>query len=119
MRKENFKEEINVTGNELLAKVKELIEEGKARRIIIKNDKGNVLIEVPLHVGAAVGAAGLIIAPILAAIGAIAALVTNCTIVVVKDENHSVMPNEDEKVENTSNIGDSKEEVNQDSIAKD
>ncbi len=113
MNKDFTEEEYKVSGNELHSKVKELINEGKARRIIIKNDKGHVIIEVPLHVGAAVGAASLIIAPILAAIGAIAAIVTNCTIVVVKDDNtkkddapKDKIPNDD--VSKNDNIGDSK-----------
>lgn len=85
MEKE-YKEEWKVNGKDLLGKVKELVKEGKARRIIIKNEKGNVLIEVPLNVGATVGAVGILFAPVLAAIGAIAALVTDCTVVVVKKE---------------------------------
>ncbi|MDO8620145.1 MAG: DUF4342 domain-containing protein [bacterium] len=85
MEKE-YKEEWKVSGKDLLAKVRELINEGKVRRIIIKNEKGNTLIEVPLHVGAVVGAVGVIFAPVLAAVGAIAALVTECTVVVVKEE---------------------------------
>ncbi len=85
MEKE-YKEEWKVNGSELLTTVRKLIDEGKARRIIIKNEKGDTLIEVPLNVGAAVGAAGLIFAPVLAAVGAIATLVTRCTVVVMKRE---------------------------------
>jgi hypothetical protein len=59
-----------------------LIKEGNARRIIIKNDKGESIIEIPLTIGAV----GAIIAPVLAAVGALAALLTNCTIVVVKKD---------------------------------
>lgn len=77
---EPHEEEFKVTGEELLRKVKELIAAGNARRIIIKNEAGVSLIEVPLTLGAV----GALIAPALAAIGALAALVTNCTIVVVK-----------------------------------
>ena len=73
-------EEFSVNGEELLKKVKELIDAGNARRIIIKNDKDVVLIEIPL----AIGALGAVLLPALAAVGAIAALVTKCTIVVVK-----------------------------------
>lgn len=74
------KEEFKVSGSELKDRVKKLIEEGNARKIIIKNEKGNTLIEIPLTFGAI----GAILAPTLAAVGAIAALLTNCTIVVVK-----------------------------------
>ena len=75
-------QEFKVSGEDLLKKVKELIKEGNARRIIIKNDKGDTMLEVPLTIGAV----GAIIAPILAAVGALAALVTNCTIVVEKKD---------------------------------
>lgn len=71
-------EEIRITGDELLAKARELVREGNVRRLIIKNGDGTTLIEVPLTVGV-IGAALL---PVWAAIGAIAALATDCTIVV-------------------------------------
>jgi hypothetical protein len=77
-----MEEEFKVTGEDLLKKVKELIAEGQARRLIIKNEKGETMIEIPLTFGAI----GVLLAPTLAAIGALAALVTHCTIVVVKKE---------------------------------
>lgn len=73
-------EEFKVTGEELLKKVKELLEAGNARRIIIKNEGGETLVELPLTIGAI----GAVLLPTLAAVGAIAALVTKCTIIVVK-----------------------------------
>ena len=76
----NKQEEFRVNGEELLKKVKELIAEGNARRIIIKDEKGETIIEIPLMLGAV----GALIAPALAAVGAIAALVTKCTIIVEK-----------------------------------
>lgn len=76
------KEEFKINGSELIAKVKELIHEGNARRIIIKNEAGKVLIEIPLTVGAI----GAVLVPVFAAVGAVAALVTNCTIVVEKKD---------------------------------
>ncbi|HQK63994.1 MAG TPA: DUF4342 domain-containing protein [Candidatus Staskawiczbacteria bacterium] len=80
---ENFKkEEFKVSGEDVLKKVKELVKAGNIRRIIIKNEEGKTLVEFPLTVGV-VGAALL---PVWAAIGAVAALVTNCTIVVEKRE---------------------------------
>jgi hypothetical protein len=79
---DNKYEEFKVKGEELLKKVRELIDEGNARRIIIKNEKGDTLVEIPLMIGAI----GAILAPILAAVGAIAALVANCTIVVIKKD---------------------------------
>ena len=79
---DNHQEEFKVNGEELLKKVRELIAEGNTRRIIIKNDSGETLVEIPLMIGAI----GAIVAPILAAVGAIAALVTRCTIVVIKKD---------------------------------
>ncbi len=76
------KEEFTVSGEELLKKVKELIEEGSVRRIVIKNKEGKTLLEVPLTIGVV----GAVLAPVLAAVGAAAALLTECTIVVVREE---------------------------------
>jgi hypothetical protein len=73
-------EEFKVSGEEVLGKVKQILKEGNARRIIIKNESGETLMELPLTI-ALVGA---VIAPALAAIGAIAGIVTKCTIVVEK-----------------------------------
>lgn len=78
-------EEIRITGDELLARVKELVHEGNVRRLIIKNESGGTLIEIPLTVGV-VGAALL---PVFAAIGAIAALATRCSIVVEREVDGS------------------------------
>jgi hypothetical protein len=75
-------EEIKVAGLDLVEKVKELIHEGNIHRVIIKNDQGHTLIEVPITI-ACVGA---VAAPVLAAVGAIAAMVTHCTIVVERRE---------------------------------
>lgn len=80
---ENFRtEEFKVEGEKLLARIKELIHEGNIRRIIIKDKDGKILIEFPMTFGVA----GVLIAPQLAAIGAIAALLTEATIVVEKKE---------------------------------
>lgn len=75
-------EEFKVNGEDLLKKVKEIIAEGNARRITVKNKEGKSIVELPLTIGV-VGAA---VAPLLAAVGAIAALVTECTIVVEREE---------------------------------
>ncbi|PIR97017.1 MAG: hypothetical protein COT91_03785 [Candidatus Doudnabacteria bacterium CG10_big_fil_rev_8_21_14_0_10_41_10] len=72
------KEEFKVSGKELKEKVKHLIKEGNVRRIIIKNSEGNDLMEIPVNF-AVVGA---VLAPMLAAVGAIAAFLTDCTVVV-------------------------------------
>ena len=73
-------EEVKVKGEDLLKKVKELIHEGNIRRIIIKNESGETYIEIPLTLGVV----GMVVAPILAAVGAIAALASNFTIEIVK-----------------------------------
>ena len=73
-------EEFSLNGSEIIDKIKELIHQGNIRRIIIKNEEERTIVEIPLTLGV-VGAA---LAPILAAVGAIAALVTKMTIVVEK-----------------------------------
>ncbi|MEW6229593.1 MAG: DUF4342 domain-containing protein [Bacillota bacterium] len=75
-------EEFQVSGDLLLAKIKELIHQGNIRRVIIKNEEGKTLIEIPLTLGV-IGAALL---PVWAAIGAIAALAANYRILVEKVE---------------------------------
>ncbi len=80
MKNETNREEFKVSGDEIVKKVKELIQEGNARRIIIKSEEGKTMLEVPLTLGAV----GALIAPVLAAVGALAALVAKCTIVVEK-----------------------------------
>ena len=79
------KEEFKVDANELLKKVKEIIQAGNARRIIIKQED-KTLLEVPLTIGVAGVTAITLFAPVLVAIGAIAGLVTRCTLVVEKVE---------------------------------
>lgn len=76
-RQESFK----VNGEELLKKVKELVSEGNVRRITIKDKNGKTLVELPLTVGVV----GAVLLPVWAAVGAIAALVTECTISVERE----------------------------------
>lgn len=83
------REEFRVDGEELLAKVKELVKQGNIRRIIIKNKDGKTLIELPLTLGVAGVAALTLVAPVLAAVGALAALVTECSIIVERDDASS------------------------------
>lgn len=83
MSEENVRtEEFSVSGEDLIAKVKEIIHEGNIRRIIIKKKDGETVIEIPMTLGVV----GALVAPQLAALGAIAALVTEATVVVEKDE---------------------------------
>lgn len=79
-QKQGF-EELQVMGEQLLSKVKELIHEGNVRRIIIKQE-GRTIVEFPLSVGLV----GVVLAPTLAAIGAIGALIAQCSIEVVRTE---------------------------------
>lgn len=76
-------EEFRLNGGEILNKVKEIIHQGNARRIIFKDERGRTFMEIPLTVGVV----GAIVAPILAAVGAVAALASNLTIVVEKIED--------------------------------
>ena len=75
-----------VSADETVAKVKELVAEGNIRRIIIQSEEGRNLIEFPLTVGVAAAAGVLLLAPMLAAVGALAAIVTDLTIVVEREE---------------------------------
>lgn len=69
-------EEFKVQGDELLGKVKELVREGNVRRLVIENSEGKTLVEIPLTIGVV----GALLLPMAAAVGAIAAVVTDCTI---------------------------------------
>jgi hypothetical protein len=78
MIKQKTKEEFRVKSEQVAKKVKELIKEGNVRKITIKDKKGNVIIAFPLTIGVI----GALLAPPLAAIGALVALVTECIITV-------------------------------------
>ena len=83
MTEQKFKtEEFRVEGEKLLAKIKELIHEGNIRRISIKDKEGKTVMEIPVTIGVV----GILLAPQLAAIGALAALLTEATVVVEKGE---------------------------------
>ena len=73
-----FYEEFKVHGKDLVEKIKALVHEGNVRRIILKDDKGQTFMEIPLTIAAL----GVIAAPVLAAVGALAALVAHFTVVV-------------------------------------
>ncbi len=78
---ETRREEYKVRGERIVSKIKELLHEGNVRHIVIKNDEGKKLIELPVTVGVA----GALLLPVWAAIGALAALVTNCSIEVERE----------------------------------
>lgn len=75
-------EEFKVKGDELLGRVRELIREGNVRRLTIKSSEGKTMLEIPLTIGVV----GALIAPVAAALGAVAALVTECTVTVTREE---------------------------------
>ena len=77
-----FKESFNLNGEQLLKKIKELIEEGNVRKITIHDKAGKELMSFPLTIGVV----GAVLAPVLAAVGALAALIGECTISVERDE---------------------------------
>lgn len=79
-------EELKINGDDLVAKVKELIHEGNIRRIILKNEEGRILIEVPLTVGVVGGVIGAALFPVIAAVGAIGALVTHMTLIIERKD---------------------------------
>ncbi len=76
-------EKYTVSGEELVAQVKKLIHEGNIRRVRVIQG-GKTVLEIPLSIGAPAAAIGIMVAPVLAALGAFAALVTECTIEVEK-----------------------------------
>lgn len=76
-------EEFRVDGEKLIAKIREILHEGNIRRIIIKDKEGKTVMEIPVTIGVV----GVLLAPQLAAIGAIAALLTEATVVVEKSAN--------------------------------
>jgi len=76
-------EEIVLNGEKLVSAVKELVRQGNIRRITVKNREGRTLVEIPLTVGAV----GVLLLPTLAALGTIAALLTECTLVIERIES--------------------------------
>lgn len=82
-------EEMEVAGGELVDKVKELIAEGNVRRIVIRRQDGNKMMEIPLTAGAIAGGLVLYVAPILAALGALAALVSHLRVEIERDGESS------------------------------
>ena len=77
-------EQIEIAASELVERTKELINEGNVRRLIIRNQDDEVLLEVPLTTGVAVGGVVTLVAPVLAALGALAALLTHVKVEIVR-----------------------------------
>jgi len=80
----DWSEDLMVTGNELVDRIKKLVAEGNVRRLIIRKPDGESLLEIPLTAGVAVGGVFTIMAPVLAAIGALAALLTEFKLEVIR-----------------------------------
>jgi len=77
-------EEYSVSADDAVKKIKEILDEGNVRKLVIQTDEGKTLIEFPLTIGVAAAAGVLLLAPLLAAVGALAAIVTDLRIVVEK-----------------------------------
>ncbi|HYL73742.1 MAG TPA: DUF4342 domain-containing protein [Bryobacteraceae bacterium] len=84
-----FFEEIKVKGRDLVDKIKSIVHEGNVRRIILKDEKGHTYLEIPLSIAAV----GVLAAPLIAGLGAIAALVANFTLVVERVEEEKKSDN--------------------------
>jgi hypothetical protein len=82
----DWTDEILVTGSELVERIKKLVAEGNVRRLIIRKPSGESLLEIPLTAGVAVGGTVTILAPVLAAIGALAALLAEFKVDVVRTD---------------------------------
>jgi hypothetical protein len=88
MAKTTFKESFKVAGEQLLDAVKKLLHEGNVRRIVIKHADGREVAEFPLTVGVI----GAVLAPVLAAVGALAAVLTECTVEVEREVDEDAKP---------------------------
>ena len=86
-----MREEFKVKGDQVVTKLKELLHEGNVRHIVIKNDESRVLIEFPVSIGLA----GALLLPVWAAVGAVAAMVTNCTIEIERTDEEEDPSHED------------------------
>lgn len=78
--KKTFYEEIQVRASEALDRIRDLIQQGNVRKLVLKNEKGEVLFEIPLTAGVAVAGVFTLVAPVLAAVGAALAFLTKVTI---------------------------------------
>jgi len=82
----DWTDEMLVTGNELVDRIKKLVADGNVRRLIIRKPDGESLLEIPLTAGVAVGGTVTILAPVLAAIGALAALLAEFKVEIVRTD---------------------------------
>lgn len=87
-------EELSISGDVLVTKIKELIRQGNVRRIIIKNEEGHTLIEIPMTVGVIGGVIGAAVFPVIAAVGVIGAMVAHLTVVIERRVSEPVSDEE-------------------------
>lgn len=106
--KRDFTEELEVTGNQLVDRVKEFIEQGNVRRLIIRNPERRILLEIPLTVGVVAGGALFAFYPIIAAVGALAALVARVSIEIQREEPDAIVQDVKEGIRD---VGDAVEDV--------
>src|SRR5215207_156581 len=99
----NINEQIEVAGGQVVERVRGLVEEGNVRRLILRNPEGRVLLEIPLTAGVAVGGALLWLNPLLAGLGAIAALIARVTIEIVREEPAATIKDVKDAAEKTKN----------------
>jgi hypothetical protein len=100
-------EQVKVHGKDLAAKIKELIHEGNVRRIVVKDENGHTFMEIPLTVAAV----GVVAAPILAAVAAIAGMVANFTLVVERSAHSEPAPKPESPSSTDSSVGATDEQV--------
>lgn len=98
-----FSEELEVTGSQLVERVRELIEEGTARRLIIRNAEGRTLLEIPLSFGAVASGALLLFNPVLAGLTAMGALVAQVKIEIIRQEPDAIEQDVKEGARNAQN----------------
>ena len=98
-----FNEELEVAGNQLVDRVRELIQEGNVRRVIIRNPEGKTLLEIPLTIGAVAGGVLAFWNPVLAGLAVVGALLARIKIEIVREMPDTVEQDGKEKVESTKN----------------
>ena len=96
--KRTWTEEIEIAGSELVDRVKEWIEDSSATRLIIRKPNGEILMEVPIAAGVAVGGAVTLFAPVLVALGAMAALLAHVKVEIVREKDEDDEDDKDEEL---------------------
>lgn len=97
-----FSEQVEVQGNQLVERFKEIVEQGNVRRLIVRDQEGKTLVEIPLTAGAVIGGAVALLSPWLAALGAIGALVARLNIEIVREEPSATITEVKDKVEDAT-----------------